>query len=90
MRWRAWRLGWRARLRRKRVDIVLTHAPPAGYGDADDPAHEGIEALVTLVRRLRPRLLVHGHVRSYGPKTNDLLLGDTLIVNPIPYRLIEL
>jgi len=90
MRWRAWRLRARARLRRKRVDILLTHAPPKGYGDADDPAHLGVEAWVRLVEQLRPRLLIHGHVRKYGPKTADLRIGDTTIVNPIPYRLIEL
>ncbi len=90
MRWRAWRLRTRVRLRRKRIDVLLTHAPPVGFGDADDPAHLGVEALVPLVERLRPRLLVHGHVRKYGPKAEDLRLGETLIVNPIPYRLIEL
>jgi len=90
MRWRAWQLRLRARLRRKRVDILLTHAPPKGYGDADDPAHLGVEAWVRLVEHLRPRLLIHGHVRNYGPKTADLRIGDTTIVNPIPYRLIEL
>lgn len=90
MRWRAWRLYWRARMRRRRVDILLTHAAPAGLGDADDPAHAGFGALNTLAQRLRPRVLVHGHVRSYGPKADDLRLGETVIVNPIPYRLIEL
>ena len=90
MRWRAWRLRMRARLQRKRVDILLTHAPPKGYGDAEDPAHLGVEAWVPLVKELRPRLLIHGHVRNYGPKTADLRLGETTIVNPIPYRLIEL
>ena len=90
MRWRAWRLRASARLRRKRVDILLTHAPPKGYGDADDPAHLGVEAWVKLVEQLRPRLLIHGHVRKYGPKAADLRIGDTTIVNPIPYRLIEL
>lgn len=90
MRWRAWRLRMRARLRRKQVDILLTHAPPKGYGDAEDPAHLGVEAWVPLVEQLRPRLLIHGHVRNYGPKSADLRLGETTIVNPIPYRLIEL
>ena len=90
MRWRAWRLRMRARLQRKRVDILLTHAPPKGYGDAEDPAHLGVEAWVPLVKELRPRLLIHGHVRNYGPKTADLQIGDTTIINPIPYRLIEL
>ena len=90
MRWRAWRLFWRARLRRRRVNVLLTHGAPAGLGDADDPAHAGFGALNKLVVRLRPRILIHGHVRIYGPKTDDLRLGETVIVNPIPYRLIEL
>ena len=90
MRWRAWRLRMRARLQRKRVDILLTHAPPKGYGDAEDPAHLGVDAWVPLVEQLRPRLLIHGHVRNYGPKSGDLRLGETTIINPIPYRLIEL
>jgi Icc-related predicted phosphoesterase len=90
MRGRAWRLYWRARLRRQRVDVVLAHAAPAGLGDADDPAHAGVEALNRLVVRLSPRMLIHGHVRKYGPRTEDLRLGETVIVNPIPYRLIEL
>jgi uncharacterized protein len=87
---RAWKLRTRAWLTRKHVDIVLTHAPPAGYGDAEDPAHAGAAALVSMVEKLRPRMLIHGHVRTYGPKADDLRLGDTVIVNPIPYRLIEL
>ncbi|HET7465358.1 MAG TPA: metallophosphoesterase [Candidatus Dormibacteraeota bacterium] len=90
MRRRALRLEWRARLRRRHVDILLTHAPPAGSGDADDPAHAGVEALNRLVRKLRPRMLIHGHVRRYGPKMEDLRLGETVIVNPIPYRMIEI
>ena len=90
MRRRAWRLRMRAWLRRRRVDILLTHAPPKGHGDAQDPAHVGVEAWVPLIEQLRPRLLIHGHVRSYGPKTADPRLGSTTIVNPIPYRLIEL
>ncbi len=90
MRWRAVRLEWRARLRRRRIDIVLTHAAPAGVGDADDPAHIGFDALNRLVLRLRPRMLIHGHVRNYGPKTEDARIGGTVIVNPIPYRLLEI
>ena len=90
MRWRAWRLYWRARVRRRRVDVLVTHGAPAGLGDADDPAHAGFEAFKTLAARLRPRMLIHGHVRHYGPKSDDLRLGGTVIVNPIPYRLIEL
>ena len=90
MRWRARTLEWRAGLRRRRIDILLTHAPPAGLGDAGDPAHVGFNAFNRLVLALRPRMHIHGHVRNFGPKPEDLRLGETVIVNAIPYRLLEL
>ena len=65
------------------VDIVVTHAPPAGLGDGDDPAHWGFEALRKLLDKYHPQYLVHGHVhRSYGheiPRAIDW--GDTKILN---------
>jgi hypothetical protein len=90
MRWRARKLEWRARLRGRHIDILLTHAPAAGLGDAGDPAHAGFDAFNRLVRKLRPRVHIHGHVRRFGPKKEDLRLGETVIVNAIPYRLLEL
>ena len=51
------------------VDIVLTHAPPKGVGDADDRAHQGFESFLTLIDTHQPRYLLHGHVHmSYGMK----------------------
>ena len=90
MRWRARKLEWRALLRRRRIDVLLTHAPPAGLGDAEDPAHAGFDAFNRLVLRLRPRMHIHGHVRTFGPRKDDLRLGGTVIVNAIPYRLLEI
>ena len=49
------------------VDIVVTHAPPKGIGDGDDPAHWGFQALLDLVDRYHPQYLLHGHVHlRYG------------------------
>lgn len=48
--------------RGKGVDIVVTHAPPEGLGDAEDPAHRGFAALRELLDRYHPSYLVHGHV----------------------------
>ena len=94
MRRRARRLADRALYRRlrdgRRVDVLLTHAPPRGLGDADDPAHVGIDALHPLVRRLRPRFLLHGHIHPYGIERPDRMLGDTRVVNVVPFRTIEL
>jgi Icc-related predicted phosphoesterase len=86
---RALRLALRARVARKAVDILLTHSPPRGHGDAEDPAHRGFAALSRLIDRLQPKLLVHGHVRRYGPRVPDLRVGNTVIVNAIPYRLLQ-
>jgi Icc-related predicted phosphoesterase len=94
MRRRARRVARRARWRRMRdgrgVDLLITHAPPKGLGDEDDRAHEGFEALHGLVERLRPRLLLHGHVHPFGIARPDRMLGETRVVNVVPYKLLEL
>jgi Icc-related predicted phosphoesterase len=84
---RARRLRRRAQWRRMRdgrsVDVLLTHAPPRGVGDGDDPPHRGFSALPRLIARLRPALLLHGHVHPYGMPTPDLRLGDTVVRNVV-------
>ncbi len=44
------------------VDIVVTHAPPRGLGDREDPAHLGFESLRDLLDKQHPAYLLHGHV----------------------------
>lgn len=91
---RAGRLARRARLKRLRdgrgVDVLITHAPPKGLGDEDDHAHEGFEAFHELVRRVRPKLLLHGHIHPYGIPRPDRYLEETRVMNVIPYRVIDL
>jgi hypothetical protein len=93
MRGRVRRLGRRAAARglrgRRGVDVLLTHAPPLGVGDEDDLAHRGFEALLRLVERLSPRLLIHGHIHPYGQAKPDRQLGTTTVVNVVPFRLLE-
>lgn len=56
--------------RHKGVDIVVTHAAPAGLGDGQDPAHWGFAALRELLDKYHPQYLVHGHVHmTYGHDT---------------------
>jgi calcineurin-like phosphoesterase family protein len=92
MRRRALRLEARARLRRPRrgVDVLVTHSPPFGVGDQDDPAHRGFHAFHRLVARLSPRVLVHGHVHPYGGEAPDRWMGSTLVVNAVPHRVLDL
>ena len=66
MRRRIARLRWKLR-RLGGVDIVVTHAPPEGLGDAEDMAHWGFVSLRELIDKYNPQYLVHGHVHmSYG------------------------
>ena len=63
MKRRIARLSWTLK-RKGGVDIVVTHAPPAGLGDDEDPAHWGFQALVDLLDKYQPPILVHGHVHT--------------------------
>ncbi|HEX6332234.1 MAG TPA: metallophosphoesterase [Actinomycetota bacterium] len=91
---RARKLARAARRKRRRdgraVDVVISHSPPKGLGDEDDAAHEGFEALHTLVARLRPALLLHGHIHPYGFPKPDRHLGDTQVINVVPFMVIDL
>ncbi len=44
------------------VDIVVTHAPPRGVGDADDLPHMGFESFLKLIDTYHPQYLFHGHI----------------------------
>jgi hypothetical protein len=94
MRRRARRLELRARARRpgsgRRLDILVTHAPPMGVGDDDDPCHVGFAAFHRVARTLRPRLLVHGHIHPHGRMLPDRWLGDTRVVNAVSARILEI
>jgi uncharacterized protein len=94
MRWRALSLEMRIRLNpargARKLDLLLTHAPPLGWGAPDDLAHRGFAAFVRLVKDLTPRLLIHGHVHPYGRALVERKLAGTPIINAVPARLIEL
>lgn len=71
-----------ARIRRANgVDLIVTHAPPSGFGDGEDYAHRGFEAFLPLVARWRPKALVHGHVHLRFGMERVHTLGDTAVVN---------
>jgi len=73
----------------KGVDVLLTHAPPKGVGDGDDAPHQGFAALHSLVARLQPTLLLHGHVPVYDAAAQDHRLGSTIVRNVIGRHLLD-
>ena len=91
---RALRLEVRIRLKRatrgRKLDILVTHAPPFGLAEANDAAHVGFVAFVRLIRRFQPVLAVHGHVHPYGRVTPERQAGATRVINVVPWRVIEI
>ncbi|MBQ9168049.1 MAG: metallophosphoesterase [Oscillospiraceae bacterium] len=74
LRFHLWRAGG--------VDIVVTHAPPLGIGDANDPAHQGFEALRDLLDKYHPKYLLHGHVHlryNFGSQREQEYKGTRVI-----------
>lgn len=70
------------------VDVVLTHAPPAGVND--DPGarvHGGWPALTAFVERHAPRMLLHGHTYPAVPVDS---VGATAVRYVRGWRLVEL
>ncbi len=65
------------------VDIVITHSPPRGLGDLEDPAHRGFGALVELLDRYHPQYLLHGHVhlRYNHNVQRECSYGQSRIIN---------
>jgi Icc-related predicted phosphoesterase len=94
MRWRALRLEFGIKLHprpaARKIDILITHAPPLGWGSRDDLAHRGFASFVRLVKVIKPKMLIHGHLHPYGRTEPPRALGSTQIVNAVPYKLIEI
>lgn len=84
LRFQLWRM--------KGVDIVITHAPPRGYGDASDNAHKGFEAFVPLMDKYQPRYLVHGHVHpNYGHRLpQSIPYHQTTVFNAVGWHVIDI
>ena len=91
---RARSLARRARWRKLRdgrgVDVLLTHAPPRGAGDREDPAHQGFEALNWIAGRLQPPLLLHGHIHPDDEPIRVHRLGHTIVRNVVGRHLLDI
>jgi Icc-related predicted phosphoesterase len=77
---------WRGRA----VDIVLTHAPPRGIHDREDPCHRGFGAFRLLMRYAKPSWFVHGHIHLYDLGERRVSVeGATTIVNAFGHWIID-
>ena len=62
-----------------KVDILITHGPPLGHGDATRNGNLlGCEYLLQAVKSLKPKLHVYGHIHESAGLRSD---GETLFAN---------
>lgn len=74
---------WFQLLRRRGIDILVTHAPAYELNDGIDLPHQGFKVFRSLLEKYRPKYFVHGHVhKTYGRKHKryDKYL-DTHVIN---------
>jgi Icc-related predicted phosphoesterase len=85
------RLLWFSLLKKRGVDILLTHAPPRWIGDAEDLCHRGFKCFRTLLEKYQPLYMVHGHIhRLFEDDTQrKSSFGVTQVINCYGYYILD-
>ena len=78
-------------MRKKGIDILVTHAPAFGFHDTDDKCHVGFSVFLDIVEKYKPKYFVHGHVHmNYGREfVREDVLGETKVINAYKSYVIE-
>ena len=74
---------WFKLMRNHGFDILLTHAPAAGFHEGDDRAHKGFDVFSELIDKYHPKFFIHGHVHKDYSRNfvwQDQI-GDTIVIN---------
>lgn len=82
----------RLALQKKRIDVLVTHAPAEGLGDGQDNFHSGFAVFLRLIDRFSPRYHLHGHQHltyNIGQK-RTMRYRDTTIVNGYNYCILDM
>jgi Icc-related predicted phosphoesterase len=89
-------LAWRqvarcfVKVRGRRPDIIVSHAPPQGLGDTpEDHYHRGFAGYRWLCERLKPSLWIHGHTALAASDGWWVSHGPTTVINATGAVLIE-
>jgi hypothetical protein len=87
----AWRWFVAGRRRGARVPMIISHAPPTGFGDAPrDAFHMGFDAYRWLLDHVKPPLWLHGHTTAASVEDLTCRCRNTTLVNVTGAVLLEL
>ncbi|MFN8593721.1 MAG: metallophosphoesterase [Thermomicrobiales bacterium] len=85
------RLQWNRFRQGRAVDLLVTHAPPRGVNDRDDPAHRGFRSLRGFLERWQPRYHLHGHIHLYDrSQPFQQQFGSTEVINVFPFKVLQI
>jgi Icc-related predicted phosphoesterase len=95
MAWKVWHLVPSLLINKllygRYLDILVTHAPPAGIHDKPDLTHRGFQAFVMLMDRFPPQYLIHGHIHVYHPNEPiRTIYRHTIVLNAYGHQTLEL
>jgi uncharacterized protein len=71
------------------LDVLVTHAAPFGVQDGADRAHIGFRTFLWVMRRFKPRYLIHGHVHLWDrnqPRVSRYC--ETTVINAYDHVLV--
>ncbi len=72
------------------LDIVISHAPPAGLYPKKDHVHQGFKAFNWLIKVFKPSYHFHGHIHiDRANEKIEHLLEQTKVLNTYPFVNIE-
>ena len=79
-------------MKKKGIDILLTHAPAYGVNDGTDLPHRGFEVFRTILDKYEPKLFVHGHVHlNYGREhKREDMYKNTKVINAFEKYIVEI
>ncbi len=85
---RLWFPLWRL----KRLDVLMTHAPPRHIHDAEDRCHRGFSCYGDFIKRYKPRFLIHGHIHRHFEQPEDRIsvVDRTEVINSYGYYIFEI
>ncbi len=72
------------------LDILVTHASPAGIHDKNDPCHRGFSCFLWFMKTFKPRYLIHGHIHLYD--LQDVRVSrymDTTVINAYSHFILD-
>ena len=82
---------WHRWVRKRGIDLFVTHSPPKDIHDGSDVAHRGFNSFLVFMRWFRPRYMLHGHVHTWDRrKTVRTEYESTCVLNINPFTVLEL